>query len=468
MKARFLFLGVIVLSLFLNHTIRAQHFKMKTVTDHVFIISNADIGESQIVIKSESGLVVLNTLWSEIPAKDFKDEIEQTFNRDDFAYVVNTVDRLDLIGGNAAYQNTAIIGQANLVNKYRGKENEVEAEIKRLIEMWRWKEDVSRQRLATYKKGSSEALSEEEWMSTCKRRADELDSGFSLLLPDIVYQDRKTLDLGDLTLELIWFGKAGYDGITVIKIPEEKVAIIPGFILHAQHLAPHPHNTYAELDVPRWIHIFEEFLEGEDHVEKVICSINQVWTSDRAATHLHYIRKLWNDVRKADIAGKSLARIQEALSIDAEYAFVKQMQVYLDNGDEWVRPQHQAHINIFFLQGKNLATEFLKKEMNQTSLTDALRMLKQQLKAGSDIYFDELLINAFGYELLTSGKVREAVEIFKFNVEMFPESSNVYDSLAEAYMKSGESELAIQNYKKSLGINPENSNAREMLMKLIQ
>ncbi len=466
MKTGSLSLGIIVLSLFLHYTILAQHFQMKTVTNHVFIISDADIGESQVVIKSEKGLVVLNTLWSEIPAKDFKDEIEQTFNRDDFACVINTVDRLDMFGGNAAYHNVAIIGQANLVTKYRGKEDEVQAEIKRLIEMWRWKEDVSRQRLATHKKGSREALSEEEWMNTCKRRADELEAGFSLVLPDIVYNDRKTLDLGDLTLELIWFGKAGYDGMTVIKIPEEKVAIIPGFLLHAHHLAPHPHNTYAELDVPRWIHIFEELFEGEDRVEKVICSGNQVWANERAAMHLYYIRKLWKDVREADAAGKSLARIQGELSLDTEFSFVRQMQVYLDNGDERVRPQHQAHVNIFFLQGKNLATEFLKKEMKQTSLTDALRMLKQQLNVGSEIYYDENLVNAFGYELLRSGDMREAIEIFKFNIELYPESFNVYDSLGEAHMKSGESELAIQNYKKSLEINPENTNAREILIKL--
>ena len=104
--------------------------------------------------------------------------------------------------------------------------------------------------------------------------------------------------------------------------------------------------------------------------------------------------------------------------------------------------------------------------MEQTSVTDAVRLLRQQLNAGSDIYIDEILMNAFGYELLRSGSVREAIEIFKFNVELYPELFNVYDSLGEAYMKSGESELAIQNYKKSLEINPENSNAKEMLIRL--
>lgn len=99
-------------------------------------------------------------------------------------------------------------------------------------------------------------------------------------------------------------------------------------------------------------------------------------------------------------------------------------------------------------------------------MTDALKKLKQKLNQGSDLYFDENMINGFGYELLGSGKVSEAIEIFKFNVELFPESFNVYDSLGEAYMKSGDKKNAIKNYKKSLELNPDNENGREMLTKL--
>ena len=59
-----------------------------------------------------------------------------------------------------------------------------------------------------------------------------------------------------------------------------------------------------------------------------------------------------------------------------------------------------------------------------------------------------------------------AQAIFQFNVTQYPHSFNVYDSLGEAYMKSGDKELAIENYTKSLKINPKNDNARYMLDKL--
>jgi cytochrome c-type biogenesis protein CcmH/NrfG len=51
-------------------------------------------------------------------------------------------------------------------------------------------------------------------------------------------------------------------------------------------------------------------------------------------------------------------------------------------------------------------------------------------------------------------------------VELYPQSANVYDSLGEAHMTDGQKKLAIQNYKKSLELNPDNNNAKEMLEKL--
>ena len=68
--------------------------------------------------------------------------------------------------------------------------------------------------------------------------------------------------------------------------------------------------------------------------------------------------------------------------------------------------------------------------------------------------------------MLNHGQLDGAIAIFRANVERFPGSANVYDSLGEAYMKKGEKELAIANYEKSLERNPANRNAEEMLKKL--
>jgi CubicO group peptidase (beta-lactamase class C family) len=78
----------------------------------------------------------------------------------------------------------------------------------------------------------------------------------------------------------------------------------------------------------------------------------------------------------------------------------------------------------------------------------------------------ERTLNVIGYGLIRQRKVKEAIGVFKLNVELYPKSGNPYDSLGEAYLLNGNKELAIENYKKSLELDPQNTNAVEMLKKL--
>ena len=80
--------------------------------------------------------------------------------------------------------------------------------------------------------------------------------------------------------------------------------------------------------------------------------------------------------------------------------------------------------------------------------------------------FDEGELNTLGYELLHAKKHKDAIGIFQLNVEAYPQSSNVYDSLGQAYMDDGDKPQAIANYQKSLQLNPKNHNAELMLQKL--
>ena len=63
-------------------------------------------------------------------------------------------------------------------------------------------------------------------------------------------------------------------------------------------------------------------------------------------------------------------------------------------------------------------------------------------------------------------KYKKAIRVFQLNVEAYPQSSNTYDSLGEAYMDDGDKLQAIANYQKSLQLNPKNHNAVRMLQKL--
>jgi CubicO group peptidase (beta-lactamase class C family) len=103
--------------------------------------------------------------------------------------------------------------------------------------------------------------------------------------------------------------------------------------------------------------------------------------------------------------------------------------------------------------------------ITKNGLTSGLEHFKK-IKISENYSLKENEMNSVGYSLLNSNKVAEAIEVFKLNVEAFPKSGNVYDSLGEAYLVIGNEKLAIENYKKSLEIDPTNTNAKSVLKKL--
>jgi CubicO group peptidase (beta-lactamase class C family) len=111
--------------------------------------------------------------------------------------------------------------------------------------------------------------------------------------------------------------------------------------------------------------------------------------------------------------------------------------------------------------------ELIYKTYRSEGIAAAVKQYRS-LKQGGDATYDlsESELNELGYQLLGMNKTADAIEILKLNVEAFPSSWNVYDGLGEAFMKNRNKKLAIENYKKSLELNPRNSNAEDMLKKL--
>ncbi len=95
---------------------------------------------------------------------------------------------------------------------------------------------------------------------------------------------------------------------------------------------------------------------------------------------------------------------------------------------------------------------------------EGYRQIKKEKPDNASV--GENRLNALGYGFLRAKKLPEAIAYFKLNTEFYPNSWNVYDSLGEAYMANGDKELAVSSYKKSLELNPKNTNGAEMLKKL--
>ncbi|NIM90965.1 MAG: tetratricopeptide repeat protein [Candidatus Aminicenantes bacterium] len=163
-------------------------------------------------------------------------------------------------------------------------------------------------------------------------------------------------------------------------------------------------------------------------------------------------------------------------------AFWQLGETYRGMGDlEKAREHYRAFLNIrdtdvaMIQQRLNMVERMIsgsaayriEQEIRKNGIQAGLKKYKEiRSNPHSELYFEEREFNAMGYRLMRAGRNKDAIEVFKLNVELHSGSANVYDSLAEAYMNSGDTERAIKNYKKSLELNPDNNNAKEMLEKL--
>jgi CubicO group peptidase (beta-lactamase class C family) len=113
---------------------------------------------------------------------------------------------------------------------------------------------------------------------------------------------------------------------------------------------------------------------------------------------------------------------------------------------------------------KSLANS-LYEVINKDGIAEGLKYF-EKFKDSETYSLREGEMNNVGYQLLQSDKIKEAIEVFKLNAASFPESGNVYNSLGEAYLKDGNKELAIKNYKKSVELDPKNDNGIKILKEL--
>jgi tetratricopeptide (TPR) repeat protein len=106
-------------------------------------------------------------------------------------------------------------------------------------------------------------------------------------------------------------------------------------------------------------------------------------------------------------------------------------------------------------------------ELRKRGFRHAIEVFSELKRKNPEFQPLENDLNDWAYRMLNGrGQPKEALEIFKLNVYLYPNSANVYDSVAEAYAVNGEREFAIKNYKRSLELDPKNQNAVQQLNRL--
>jgi dienelactone hydrolase len=99
--------------------------------------------------------------------------------------------------------------------------------------------------------------------------------------------------------------------------------------------------------------------------------------------------------------------------------------------------------------------EFWRKAVSPAGVAEAVQMFYDLVQRGPRVQlFTEAPLNQLGYFHLQAGRTDEAVRLLRLNTLVYPSSANTYDSLADAYLANGQSELALRMSERALELLP--------------
>jgi glyoxylase-like metal-dependent hydrolase (beta-lactamase superfamily II) len=459
-KKSFLFTSFLVLIISFAQA-WANEIHTERYSDRVLIVHSGKIYFDQVIcLASSKGLIMIDTGIAPSRTTEYRKIIEQEFGRNDFIYVINTHFHFDHTNGNQVFKDAIIIGHESTPDRMRqfeaGRQNFVEMRKTRVIQL--------ENQLGSFDPASEQAQRFRDLIANNRIMIDDLENNYVLTPPTMTLNDRMTLYLGDLTLKLIYFGEGLHTGDDIIiHCPEEKLLFTGDlFYKGSMQIAYSP-----QFDAPRWIEVLNEVLKNKDEVEFVFDTHNGRMPGEFLILWRDYLVDIWQNLNAAKDEGLEFAAVQDQFSYDNKFSYLARSGLDV----ELLKRNHQN--NLRFVWYKISDTQSAAQTLRQIMLDSGIKAAVDKYQAikstpSDKVYFDEAEFNRLGYQLLGENKVKEAIEIFKMNVEMYPESWNVYDSLGEGYMNDGQKELAIKYYKKSLELNPGNENGKAMLRKLLE
>lgn len=109
---------------------------------------------------------------------------------------------------------------------------------------------------------------------------------------------------------------------------------------------------------------------------------------------------------------------------------------------------------------------FLRMNLKKIGFDKAIELVDSEKKRNPDFKPQEFELNEWGYRMMSRNELKNASEIFKLNVYLFPKSWNAYDSYGEVLLKLGNKDQAVKMYQRSIELNPDNENGKNVLKKL--
>jgi glyoxylase-like metal-dependent hydrolase (beta-lactamase superfamily II) len=418
-----------------------------------------------VAFSTSKGIVVVDTTGNPKVDALLRKVIARELGRSDFKLLINTHEHSDHTGGNSVYADCTIVGHelvaAGMASTAPRKQE--------MIDWYTKSIDENEQKLTKLQADSPEARKLGERLISDRLNLEAVRSEAKPAPPTKTLSDHLKLDMGDTTFDLYYIGGMHSASDIAVFVPEHGI-LLTGDTMADTWLNETPGclASFAARDGVR--HDFPLLLANWHRIlaqkGRIKILIPGHWNGELslagAEARVNYVRTLWEGVGKAAKEGTSLPEVQAAFDLS------KRFPELAESPGCNVRNHSSTIMEIWKIttNQESAATKLYALIDENASETAVRDVIDERDKATPKYYFVEGEINARGYQLLQDNKVDKAIALFKLNVKLFPEAWNVYDSLGEALLKSGDTAGATKMYKKSLALNPKSTSGKDALAKI--
>jgi|GEM_PF-1958605 len=381
------------------------------LTDRILIVGTGEMQWDMVAaVNTKRGIVIIDSGGAPSLTARHRSTIEKEFGRSDFKFVINTHHHGDHVVGNQVFKDAIIIAHENAAK--RMKEDDDEEEIAAWVKKTRERNERRNRLKETLEKDSVIYKKLRDRIYVSDKMCDDYETVYRLTLPTLTFTDHLTLDMGDITIELVYFGPGFHtDGDIIVSIPDQKTVFTGDIILNTDQYQ----RVTSKSDIGSWIACLDKIFENNSEIKHIV------------AYHIGVLPRT----------------------------------VLRDFFDTLKKMGHMQ-------RQKKSAVERLRAMISASNVREAVNKFNDQFlknrNKGYFIWIGDLL--SLTREYMGKGKNDEAMIILKMCEKIFPNSAMVLYNQAQIFTKEGKNHFAIEAYQKMLGIDPTNYYYAEQIFQL--
>ncbi len=262
--------------------------KLTNVCDSVVMVG---IGwDNMTAISTQKGIVVIDAGISYSLTAKYREVIEKHFNRNDFAYLINTHAHHDHTRGNPAFSDAVIVGHRSFLTEIPAIWKDTDRVLSRASES------------ISYYQAQLDSLPNDspEWREAlCNKNIymqllRDVSGEPEYAVPGLMFDDTLTIHAGDVTFCLLYFGKAHSSGDVIIHVPEKKI-LFTGDLFSKFGKANF--HTEEKADTEKWLRAVDWIESRMIPIDIIITGHGEILSRDDLQSFNKAVRKKWGEIQ---------------------------------------------------------------------------------------------------------------------------------------------------------------------------